>query len=394
MTAEIFPLRRVTEGQDQPITGDDGELVGNHHDVVGILSDWLCLSEVQRHALHALCKELGLVSDLVEQSAEDISGKFRNLAENARVQTVRVKDLVETANSIEFEGENVSLTEMVLMIDDHLTSVITKIVDTSKHGIAMVYALDDVIDDIIGVEKLIADIQAINKQTNLLALNAMIEAARAGEAGKGFAVVANEVKALSRTVNDVAVRMSEEVGNVSKGIKDGHATIQKVANVDMTDNIMMKDRIGKLMRCIIDQNMSFTTALSSSAELSKEITTDISHLVTSLQFQDRTKQRLQNVADTLMALSLGKDELQKETQENVPALAGPIEVDEAWVEHLVSELTLGEMRARFVSSILLGSPVDDESVGHLGTDDETAHRRASDDVSLFGDDDDDDIELF
>lgn len=363
---------------------------GSDDSMVKLLSRWLCLSETQRHALGALCREVDLVSALVEQSTGDISSTFHRLAENARNQSERVLKLTESATTVEFEGRRISLSDIIQIIDESLTSIIEKIVDTSKHGISMVYSLDDVIVDIDSVETLIRDIEGINQQTNLLALNAMIEAARAGDAGKGFAVVANEVKALSNTVNDMAHRMRVEVGKVSRGVKESHARIQNVANIDMSDNIMMKDHIANLMQCVVEQNASFSTVLSQSGELASEISEDISGMVVSLQFQDRTKQRLQNVVDTMSALAIGIGDVQRQTQENSTVHSVPITIDEDWVRHIIGELSLGEMRSRFVSAFLMGDGELISGIDEAVEENVAADREASNDVELF----DDDIELF
>lgn len=363
---------------------------GSDDSMVKLLSRWLCLSETQRHALGALCREVDLVSALVEQSTGDISSTFHRLAENARNQSERVLKLTESATTVEFDGRRISLSDIIQIIDESLTSIIEKIVDTSKHGISMVYSLDDVIVDIDSVETLIRDIEGINQQTNLLALNAMIEAARAGDAGKGFAVVANEVKALSNTVNDMAHRMRVEVGKVSRGVKESHARIQNVANIDMSDNIMMKDHIANLMQCVVEQNASFSTVLSQSGELASEISEDISGMVVSLQFQDRTKQRLQNVVDTMSALAIGIGDVQRQTQENSTVHSVPITIDEDWVRHIIGELSLGEMRSRFVSAFLMGDGELISGIDEAVEENVAADREASNDVELF----DDDIELF
>ena len=68
-----------------------------------------------------------------------------------------------------------------------------------------------------GIEKAVAQVQAIAFQTNLLSMNASIEAARAGEAGRGFAVVAQEVRALSSRINEVL----KDVLHINVGIKNG-----------------------------------------------------------------------------------------------------------------------------------------------------------------------------
>lgn len=355
---------------------------GANNNMVELLSRWLNLSETQRHALNALCREVDLISAMVEQSTDDVTHKFHSLAESARIQTERVFKLTESASKIEFEGEMISLSKIIAIIDDGLNSVIERFVATSKHGVAMVYSLDDVIRDIDGVEKLIRDIEAINEQTSLLALNAMIEAARAGEAGKGFAVVASEVKALSQSVNTMANRMRDEVGNVSNGVKESHAQMQKVANIDVTENILAKDQIAKLMQCIVDQNTSFSSALSRSNELANDITGSVPEMVNTLQFQERVKQRLQIVVDAMSALTVGLDQVQRESLKKVVALSAPISINEDWVRHIVGELSLGGKHSRLVSALLLGAGEGLSDTVNAGESATATRRKLGDDIGI------------
>ncbi|MEH6404587.1 MAG: methyl-accepting chemotaxis protein [Sneathiella sp.] len=351
----------IDNGEYDFIAPSSGEASDQEQDVaLEFLSNWLGLSNTQKKALTALKGEIEIISDLVETSVDEISSKFQRLASNANSQAARMSELMNTCNLIEHQGKTYELGEVIHTIDEHLGTIITRIIDTSKKGVSVVYALDDVTKDVQKVEDRISQIERINKQTNLLALNARIEAARAGDAGRGFAVVAHEVQALSKSVNDLANSMRLEVAAVTNGIREGKAKIEEVANVDMSDNLLMKDQIADLMEAVVGQNRSFNQAMKESETLTKAVEADVGGMVTNLQFQDRTKQRLENVVDTFGAMSSAMTELQDQVKSRYGKDVDDGASDEKWIQHVVDQMTLGEMRQRFVSSMLLDSKKSSE----------------------------------
>ena len=62
----------------------------------------------------------------------------------------------------------------------------------------------------------IEEIDLINREATYLAINALIEAARAGDAGRGFAVVANQVKDVSRRIEQLTGELGAELAMISK----------------------------------------------------------------------------------------------------------------------------------------------------------------------------------
>ncbi|MBP2300156.1 methyl-accepting chemotaxis protein [Azospirillum picis] len=327
-----------------------------------LLSTWLGFADVQRRTLDILRGELTRTSDHVESSTLDLSDRFRELAQKALDQSERVAEIVDKAGSVDIDGERVPLDTLVVTMQDVITDMVTNIVTLSRHAMSMVYLLDDVQKDVAELEKSIGDIDGINRQTNFLALNATIEASRAGDAGRTFAVVAQEVRHLSRSTGDLAERMRSKVTAVVKGVRNGHDILRQIANTDMSPQMLAKERIDKTMESLVEQTAHFQSVLQTAAAVSSDMSATIAHVVTGMQFQDLTKQRIEAINDSLVIMGAGLGELEARIRAEVPPGIGVREPQE-WLDQLLGRFTLSEMRQRFVRKLLLeGTALDENGV--------------------------------
>ncbi|MDB5407201.1 MAG: methyl-accepting chemotaxis sensory transducer [Rhodospirillales bacterium] len=343
-----------------------------------MLGRWLAFAQTQCQVLGALGAEVGGASDIVEHHAGELSAQFRTLATSASRQSAQLLTIAGLANAVESNGERLPLSEIVGLLDETLGEVVGKTKRLSEHAAGMASALDEVSDHVGQVAASIGSIDAINRQLNLLALNATIEAARAGDAGRGFSVVANEVRMLSKSTNELAGAMRGRIDAATGGIAGSRKILEEAATIDIAENLRTKDRLDGLFASLLRRNDDVETIVAAVSADAKSIADGISRIITGIQFQDRTKQRLEHVIDTLKVLEAALQELQGETRSVLPPGQPEIAGDTAWLESLLGRFTLGEVRARFVERMLHGGP----DAGGAAVADERANVSGGD-IELF-----------
>ncbi|MGJ4951992.1 methyl-accepting chemotaxis protein [Bradyrhizobium sp. HKCCYLS20291] len=324
-----------------------------------LMQRWISFAAMQQRVIRTLVSEIQQTSAVVETEADHLSGRFQRLAVCAEQQTARVDDLSKLAVGIEVDGEIVPIDRIAGLLEDTLSDVVEKILMLSKDAMQMVYALSELNTNVDRVDSCMAELSKINRTTNMLALNARIEAERAGGAGAAFRVVAGEVRELSGATARLSVDMESELKAVTDGIASGHETLKRVATIDMSHNLMAKDRLEVLMAALIKRSSSLAAVVGAAVKEAEVISSDVSAMITGIQFQDRTRQRLEHVVDTLHVVDEALDELKVATAEALPPIPEGQSTDTEWVKKLLDRFTLGDLRARFVAQILDGEqPVE------------------------------------
>lgn len=332
---------------------------------IELLHHWIGLSRWQRLTLEALIGEIDIVSGDVDGNVQGLSERFEDIVVTAREQTATVQNLVTSIQTVEIDGAVVPLPQVAKDLGSMLSDLINKITAMSSRGGSMLSSLDGVLDALRSVEASVGQIDGINRQTNLLALNAKIEAARAGEAGRGFAVVADEVRELARTVERLSSTIRGQIASISDGLGSSHAMLREIAAIDMSDEKLNANaRIEMVMRCLVEQNARFADVLRRNAATTEKISNDVSAAIVGMQFQDRTAQRLGHVKDALTTLAGALGNLQHRSADEVADISsdGAAASDPdahatadgvpAWIESLLAQCTLTEVRNRLAEHIL------------------------------------------
>ncbi len=259
------------------------------------------LNKIINAHLNDIVKSTDTASFEVISKLKSIDGSITSMAETlTRLKSESAELSDESRNTIE-ENDKTLKT---------LRGYVTQRLDETEKDYTLGTELSSKSNKMAGLTDLLKD---ISDQTNLLALNAAIEAARAGNMGRGFAVVADAVRTLSQKSNDATIEIGTAITEVAGMIKDRfQADITKQVH-DKEHNLLVGfvarlDAIGEGFKKLSSFN---DNVIREVAVLSKEVERKILEALSNIQFQDITRQQIEQLIKTNDTM----DEYMKKLQE-------------------------------------------------------------------------------
>ncbi len=251
------------------------------------------LHELCQSALPILNKQVQSVRGQTEEEITALASRFGDI----------VQTLEDTLQHSQQAGGDNSLLQILSNSEQELNEVVERlksIMQTKERMMTQLNQLAGYADELDGMALAVAKIA---DQTNLLALNAAIEAARAGEQGRGFAVVADEVRNLSRLSGETAQQIRSKVELVASSMGEALQIASETAEQDAKAEAGSKE----IIHGVLERFSGAANALAENTERlqarSQEVHHEVSDIIVSLQFQDRTSQILTHVEKHLQRLA-------------------------------------------------------------------------------------------
>jgi methyl-accepting chemotaxis protein len=239
-----------------------------------------------------LREEMQRVRTLLGDAVAGLAASFQEMTQMAQHQGQLVNEIIERGASGNGSSDGINIRTFAAETSTLMEHFIEILISVSKQSVETVHYIDDMVDHLDGIFKVLGDVKDIAEQTNLLALNASIEAARAGDAGRGFAVVADEVRKLSLRSAGFNDQIRERVNIAKQAIAKVRDTVGSIAARDMNVTIRAKERVNQLLGELQDMNEYYSEKIGEVYGIGERIGAAVEQGVRSLQFEDIAAQSL------------------------------------------------------------------------------------------------------
>ena len=243
--------------------------------------------------------QLAIVTKETEEAAYNVVTRLQSIDEV-------ITNLSSFVDSISHESD-----ELLKKADQRIQHNKTLIIDLDRYIDQRVRESQEdqqrvaqVVTDAKSLTSLVLLIKHIAGQTNLLALNAAIEAARAGEAGRGFAVVADEVRKLSGESEKAVHQINAGIESVAASIQGQFAEKLAHSNIESERTALQTfaNQISELGASYQEVTEHEHRVLNQVHESSAKLNVMFMDALASIQFQDVTRQQVEQVANALNRL--------------------------------------------------------------------------------------------
>jgi len=244
-----------------------------------------------------LTPELLQVDSLVREAAGTLEEALKKLDHSVKMQHLLAGE-VQAAMRNSLEGEESGSAEagtfdaMSASIMGTLDTFVNHMTDISTSTNQLVEQVEDIRDRSTRMENMLDELTEIAGRTHLLSLNASIEAAHARQFGAGFAVVAGEVSKLADRSTALSKTIQEQVAGTRAALERTDAHVHEISSKDMNVAMSSRNESERLVMALQTSNWIVKDLVGQLEENARNITTQVGHVVRSLQFEDLVHQTL------------------------------------------------------------------------------------------------------
>jgi hypothetical protein len=252
-------------------------------------------STMFNEALSELCSRIDDLSNITEEHFITVGTTVQEYSDKASSITEMAMATSEIMSGDEIMGAIVGLEGMVNQLEDifhRVDAVSNKNLETLRPIGWSVHS----------VEKELLGLVDTSRDLKMLALSTKIQSTRTGTETSAFMQLGQDIARMSVIISSKAADLFSETTTLSEFVHDVQSTLRDLKDKQkfQTESVLKGTRnIIETMNELSAQSIQGATRIRQS---SKEISVSVSDMVTSVQYQDITRQSLDKIVDGLNAI--------------------------------------------------------------------------------------------
>lgn len=294
------PLEKVKQDLNEALSGIK-ELLLQILKLTDTLEDVVIDAEKGTNEIAQASQQVANTAQKASDGAKEQIRQLDLVTREVNDLSAAVEEIASTAQEVHDLSINVSEGgESAVKLGNEAGTKMQAVQRISEQAVAEITSLNEKMQDIVHIVKLITDIA---NQTNLLALNAAIEAARAGEHGRGFAVVAGEVRNLAGEAKGATQQIEDVISGVTESSGKTAEAMQNVHTEILSGIKSVNEAIEALNKMVIDVGAAvsgiadISQATESQASTANVVTTSIGEAFALIQETERGTEGLAALAE-------------------------------------------------------------------------------------------------
>ncbi len=257
-----------------------------------MLERWDAASQVNRAKLEEVHDSVEEVIALTESAVSEISKSFRVVVAKAKEQTEAAMSLLQG------EGQKTG----VLSLPEFIKAYDTQLVNVTSHMTSFSRAADDlashqkrVSEHAQVMEVTIDGLRNMASQISRIALDSSVAMTSQTLQPRDFVEMTDRIRAISGEAHDLTRKTRAGLDSIGDEVRQGNKKTAQVAEAARRAVEVARKEIDTLNSATIEQTKQIEITLQRINELSVEIQKDINRIIVAMQFQDITRQKLEQL---------------------------------------------------------------------------------------------------
>ncbi|MBC8022414.1 MAG: hypothetical protein H7Y14_04805 [Burkholderiales bacterium] len=270
--------------------------------VVGLdtmLERWDVASQVNREKLDSVSQSVEEVISMTEDAVMEMSSGFRVIVSKANEQT-------EAAMSL-LKGEGgtgiLSLPEFIKAYDSQLVNVTSHMTRFSEAAEEIAGLQKRVQEHAAVMEGTIDGLRTMASQIARIALDSSVKMTSGSLKSQDFVEMTDRIRAISSEAHELTRKTRSGLDAIGDDVRQGNKRTSQVAEAARRAVELAGAEIGTLNAATIEQTRQIENTLQRINALSVDIQKDINKIVMAMQFQDITRQKLEQLHKPALAAS-------------------------------------------------------------------------------------------